>query len=372
VPAAPEFGDRGRLVGGVEVLREAESQQQGDADGHVRVAREVAVDLQGVSVDARQTFESRVEERLVEDAVHEVERDIVRDDRLLEQTREDQEDARAEHLAGYDDGVLPDLRDEVAGADDGSGDELREEREVEEVVEPVREGLQLAAVDVDRVAHRLEDEERDADRQEDVPELEESLPEHLVGDLDQEVRVLEVAEHAEVHRDAQRYEPAAAGPAFGAGHDAGDEEVARGGEDQQQEVDPARLVVEVEREEDDVDDAGHRRPAEHAVQEQESREEKQEEPAAEDQRRRGVIGEQRQQLFRKGFHRGHGHLRGSLRVSRRGFASSRRSMRRRCCGVRIPFPSSMRSSSALRCEACRAVKSFRASTSARAMRRPPS
>ena len=66
-----------------------------------------------------------VEERLVEDAVHEVERDVVRDDRLLEQTREDQEDARAEHLAGYDDGILPDLRDEVAGADDGSGDELR-------------------------------------------------------------------------------------------------------------------------------------------------------------------------------------------------------------------------------------------------------
>ena len=38
VPPPPELGDRRRLVGRVEVLREAESQQEGDADGHVRIA----------------------------------------------------------------------------------------------------------------------------------------------------------------------------------------------------------------------------------------------------------------------------------------------------------------------------------------------
>jgi len=38
MPPPPEFGDGGRLVGGVEVLGEPESQQQGDADGHVRIA----------------------------------------------------------------------------------------------------------------------------------------------------------------------------------------------------------------------------------------------------------------------------------------------------------------------------------------------
>ena len=52
VPPPPELGDRRRLVGCVEVLREAEAQQQGDADGHVRIAREVAVDLQRIAVDA--------------------------------------------------------------------------------------------------------------------------------------------------------------------------------------------------------------------------------------------------------------------------------------------------------------------------------
>ena len=73
MPPAPEFGDRGRLVGGVEVLRKAEAQQQGDADGHIRVTREVTIDLQGVAVDSHQAFEPGVEQRLVEDTIDEVE-----------------------------------------------------------------------------------------------------------------------------------------------------------------------------------------------------------------------------------------------------------------------------------------------------------
>jgi len=73
VPPAPEFGDRGRFVGGVEVLRKAEAQQQGDADGHIRVTREVAIDLQGVAVNSHQAFEPGVEQRLVEDTIDEVE-----------------------------------------------------------------------------------------------------------------------------------------------------------------------------------------------------------------------------------------------------------------------------------------------------------
>jgi len=63
------------------------------------------------------------------------------------------------------------LGNEVLGPHDGAGHELREEREVEEVVRPAVERTQLAAVDVDRVAQRLEDEERDAHGQEDVAEL---------------------------------------------------------------------------------------------------------------------------------------------------------------------------------------------------------
>ena len=330
MPPAPEFGDRRRLVRRVEVLREAEAQQQRDADGHVRIAREVAVDLQRVAVDAHQALEARVEQRLVENAVDEVQRDVVRDDRLLEESREDQEDPRAEHLARDDDRVPADLRDEVPRPHDRPRDQLREERQVKEVVQPVRQGFQLPAVDVDRVAHRLEDEERDPHRQEDVLELQETLSEELVRDVDQEVRVLEVAQHPEVHRHAQCHEPPFRPPARGAVDPARDQEVARRREDQQQEVDAARLVVEVERKEHHVDDTPHRGPAEGAVNEQEARKQEEEKPAAEYQRRGGVVGQQCLQLFPEAVRRGECHGSGRLRDSRWRAGSSSLWIRARC------------------------------------------
>ena len=341
VPPPPELGDRRRLVGCVEVFREAEAQQQGDADGHVRIAREVAVDLQRIAVDAHQALESRVEQRFVEDAVDEVERDVVRNDRLFEQAREDQEDARAEHLARDHDRVLPDLRDEIPGADDRAGHQLRKERQVKEIVEPVGQRLQLAAVNVYGVAHRLENEERDADREEDVLELQEALSEQLVGDVDEEVRVLEIPQHAEVHRDAQYHQPAFRPPEARPVDAPGDQEVARRGEDEQQEIDAARLVVEIEREGDDVDDAGHRRAAEGAVNEQESREEEQEQPAAENQRRGGVVGKQRLEPVGDAVRCGKGHCARGLRGAEdgagrmlRSTAALRAESRTACAAVR--------------------------------------
>ena len=305
--------------------------------------------MKGIAVDGCQTLHARIERRVVENAVDEVERDIVRDDGLLEQTDGDEIDARAEHLARDGDRVLTDLHQKVAGADDWACDQLRKEREVEEVVAPAVDGFERTAVDVDRVAERLEQEERDADGQEDVLELHESLPEHLVGDVDQEVGVLEVGQHAEVDRHAQHHEPPLC-PRRAGGMDAfGDPVVARRGEDQQQEVDAARLVVEVERKEDDVDDPGHRGTAEHAVDEHESGEQKQEQPAAEDQRRRGVVGEQRLQLFRDAVQCGECHFSGALRVSGGMPGIRSRSIRRR------------RRLSSTACSACRRMRAASAS-----------
>ena len=49
VPAPPELGDRPRDVRVVEVLQEVEAEHPCQADGHVRVAGEVEVDLQACS-----------------------------------------------------------------------------------------------------------------------------------------------------------------------------------------------------------------------------------------------------------------------------------------------------------------------------------
>ena len=60
VPAAPELLQVARRVGRVEVLGEPEAEQQGEADGDVRVAAEVAVDLHGVAPRGEDRFEGRM------------------------------------------------------------------------------------------------------------------------------------------------------------------------------------------------------------------------------------------------------------------------------------------------------------------------
>ena len=92
---------------------------QDDADGHVGVAREVAVDLQRVTVYARQTLEARVERGIVEHAVDEVERYVVRDDGFLDESYDDEAHPEAEHAARDRHGFA-DLRYEIAGAHDGT------------------------------------------------------------------------------------------------------------------------------------------------------------------------------------------------------------------------------------------------------------
>ena len=170
VPAPPELGDGCGLVGAVEVLRKVEAEQEGYAYCHVGVAREVAVDLQGVSIDCQEVFESAVEVGLVEDALDEVDGYIVGDDCFLEESGDDVEDACSEHLAGDHEGT-PYLQDEIACPDDGACHELRKEADVEGIVEQSVERPDVAPIYIDGVAEGLEGEEGYADGQEDVARL---------------------------------------------------------------------------------------------------------------------------------------------------------------------------------------------------------
>ena len=61
-----------------------------------------------------------------------------------------------------------DLRQQERRALDRAGHEVRKERDEDGDVEQAAPRAQLAAVDVDRVAHRLERVERDPDRQQDA------------------------------------------------------------------------------------------------------------------------------------------------------------------------------------------------------------
>ena len=100
VPAAPEVLQVARRVGRVEVLREAEAEQQGEADGDVGVAAEVAVDLHRVAPGGEDRLGRRVLGGRREDRRDDRARDVGGDHDLLEQAGQDQPEG-----AGVVDGV---------------------------------------------------------------------------------------------------------------------------------------------------------------------------------------------------------------------------------------------------------------------------
>lgn len=89
VPAAPEVRRVLRFERRVEVLLELITEQQRQADGHVGVAREVAIELEGEAEPAEQILHAGVEHGVVEHAVDEVAADVVGDDYLLDEAGHD-------------------------------------------------------------------------------------------------------------------------------------------------------------------------------------------------------------------------------------------------------------------------------------------
>ncbi len=112
--------------------------------------------------------------------------------------------------------IAIDLWQQPAGPLDRPGHELGKERDEECKIERVACGLEPPAIDVDRVAQRLERVEGDANRQEHVEEGRardldaEEQPQDVGGRLRREVEVLEEAEEPQVGHQAY-HQPALAG-----------------------------------------------------------------------------------------------------------------------------------------------------------------
>ena len=227
----------------IEVLGQLEAEPPGRAAREVGVGGEIGVDLDREREHAGpEQRERRIGERegLVGDDA-----DVVGDHQLLEEAPADQPEAAARML----DGEHPppfDLGQQERGALNRPGDQVRKERDERRQVEQVAAGAQLSLVDVDRVAHRLERVEGNADRQQHAQRrLVPGHPgrrQHRVHVVDEEVEVLEEAQHPEVGDDAEPQERLALRrPRF---HAAGRAVVDhRGGRDQDQEP---RVHVAVE------------------------------------------------------------------------------------------------------------------------------
>ena len=236
MPSFPEVGTVLGFVGRVEVARQVEAHEQRQADGNIRVAREVGIDLKGIEEEGCQVLEAGEEQGIGKDAVDEVEGQVVAQDNLLSQTAKYHEDGEAEHPSAQEVATV-ELRYEVARLDDRSGYELREEADVEAEVEDVPYGTDKSAIDVGGIADDLEGVERDAYRQDDavhaedgtacrrveplgcdVPDIKVNAKD-LPNDVGKEVAVLEVAEDAKVDGDTKR-QPQPLPPCFPAGIDA--------------------------------------------------------------------------------------------------------------------------------------------------------
>lgn len=201
VPASPEVCNAFGLVGSVEVERKSEAQKKGQPDGHVAVAAEVAVELNGITIQPQQVFNTRVKAWIVEYAVYEIEADVVGDDGFLEKAYENEVNASPEHVAGYSQG-LANLRDKVARPYDGACYQLWKERHEESIVEQRGQRGEFAPIYVNGIAQALKGEKTDAHGQEDVPRL--KLLSHDVGhNARKEIGIFEVDEQRKVGDDAQ-------------------------------------------------------------------------------------------------------------------------------------------------------------------------
>ena len=204
VPALPELADVQALVRRIEVERQLDVEHQRHARGHVAVAGEVEVQLEGVAQRHKPRLRGVERLRGAKARLHgHAER--VRDDDLLEQAQRERVEARGE-VVEVEAAVLRvrELRHDLAVEHDGARDQLREERDEERVVEDVV-ARHRALVAVNHIGELLEGEERDAQRQRHVVEREREAK-RAVHVRDEEVVILEVEQHAEVEGEAQQHQ----------------------------------------------------------------------------------------------------------------------------------------------------------------------
>ena len=260
VPTTPEFRGALCLVRAVEVLRQAESHEEGDTDGDVRIAREVGIDLQRIGEKRNQVFYAREEERRIENAIDKVCREVVAQDNLLGKSVQNPEHGHAECSAGKEIRLVK-LRHKLVCTHDRACDKLREERKVKAEIQNVIDSLDFTAVNVDAVAHRLEREERNAHREDNLIDervcsehgiacrREEVIdvkfdPSKVVKGVQEEVRILIVAEHQQVDDDDDYHQHLLFPLDLRFLDPLADEEVRYHAEDEDAHVASARFVIE--------------------------------------------------------------------------------------------------------------------------------
>ena len=90
MPATPELGNRTRLIGRIEIDFKTIPHKQGYADSHIGITRKITVYLQGIAIDTHKILESGIEHGIVENAVYEIDTNVVGDNHLFNQSAHDE------------------------------------------------------------------------------------------------------------------------------------------------------------------------------------------------------------------------------------------------------------------------------------------
>ena len=204
VPSAPEVGEGGCEVGGIEVFGEEESEHESESDGHVRVPAEVEVDLEGVA-DGSEPCVGGGAVRGLEGGISEMAAGVCEDD-FFGESEQEEEGAAGEVLGGF--GAVAKLFGEEGELEDGACDKVGEHGGEAGEIDEVLHGCSVSAIDVDDVAEGLEGVEADAEGEREMDggnpvngELE------RVAELGQggeaEIPVFEESERGEVTGDGE-------------------------------------------------------------------------------------------------------------------------------------------------------------------------
>ena len=201
MPAPPEILQRCGAIGLVEIVRESIAEQGRDADRHVAIGREVAIDLDRIAISRGEQVEAAMRAGIEEDAVDQAGGELGGDHRFLEQAPDDQQQRPSppcrESISGtrWNWGMRCEAR--TIGPATRCGKKL-----ISRVMSSRRRRRGLPPVDVDDVAHALEGEEGDADRQHHLHDRQIALPaEQWSRRLDlhhEEAVIFEEAEDREV------------------------------------------------------------------------------------------------------------------------------------------------------------------------------
>ena len=185
-----------------------EPEHRAEADGHIGIAGEIVIDLHGVEQRAHpRERRGNVLHRETEDLVRPGGK-RVREDHLFGKPVQKAPDAVGDLIDRLC--ATPQRCLHVGVAHDRSRDELREKADVQRERKPVLLRFDLAAIQVNHIAQRLERIEADAERKRNVTQCDRPASRQRVDGRCEKIEVFEIAEQPEVDRNGYRQRRAAA------------------------------------------------------------------------------------------------------------------------------------------------------------------